>query len=68
MQRKWMLRLIEVVAVVAFIAEIWRFLRTNNTTTDLVVDAVELAGLIVVGIVCLLSEWHFRQASRERVQ
>ncbi len=68
MQRKWMLRLIEVVAAVAFIAEIWRFLRTNNTTSDLIVDAIELVGLIIVGSVCLLSEWHFWRASRERVQ
>lgn len=67
-QRIWMLRLLEVVAGAALIAEVWRFLTTNNTTGDLVVDAVELVGLIVVGLVCFYAERRFRQLSGKRMQ
>lgn len=68
MQRLWLLRLIEVVAAVALIAEIWRFVTTNNTTQDVVADALEVVGLMVVGLVCLYAERRIRRAARERSQ
>ncbi len=68
MQRLWLLRLIEVVAVVALVAEVWRFLTTNSTTQDLVADAAELIGLIIVGLVCLYMERRIRQATRQQLK
>lgn len=65
MQRVWVLRLIEVVAVAALLAEIWRFLTSKNTTRDVVADAIELVGLIIVGLVCLYVERRLRQ-TRQR--
>jgi multisubunit Na+/H+ antiporter MnhF subunit len=66
MQRIWMLRLIEVVAGAALIAEVWRFLTTNNTTQDLVVDAIELAGLLILGLICLYMERRLRRSARQK--
>ncbi len=68
MRRLWTLRLLEVVTVAAFIAEIWRFLTTNNTTQDVVLDAVELVGLMIVALFCLYSERRLRQAARQRLE
>ncbi len=68
MQRLWLLRLIEVVAVVALVAEVWRFLTINSTTQDLVADAAELIGLIIVGLVCLYMERRIRQATRQQLK
>jgi hypothetical protein len=64
-RRIWLLRLIEVLVVLALLADIWRFLTTANTTTDLVVDAVELVGLIAIGLICLYAERRLRQRPRK---
>jgi hypothetical protein len=68
MQRIWLLRVIEALVVFAFIAEGWRFLTTNNSTQDVVVDAIELVGLIVLGLVCLYMEMRLRRSAREQSQ
>jgi hypothetical protein len=66
MQRVWLLRVIEALVGVALIAEVWRFLTTNNTTADLVVDAIELVGVIVLGLVCLYMELRLRRRRSAR--
>jgi len=56
MTHTWTRRLIEVVWVFAFVAEIWRFFTTRNTSQDIIADVIELAGLVIIGLVCLYME------------
>ncbi len=56
MTHTWMLRLIEVVWVFAFVAEIWRFFNTRNTSQDIIADVIELVGLVIIGLACLYVE------------
>ncbi len=53
MTHAWMRRLIEVVWAFAFFAEIWRFFTTKNTAQDSIADAIELVGLVIIGLACL---------------
>lgn len=56
MTHTWTRRLIEVVWIVAFVAEIWRFFTTKNTSQDIIADVIELVGLVVIGLACLYIE------------
>ncbi len=56
MTHTWTRRLIEVVWIFAFIAEIWRIFTTRNTSPDSIADAIELVGLVIIGLVCLYME------------
>ena len=56
MTHTWTRRLIEVVWIVAFVAEIWRFFTTKNTSQDIIADVIELVGLVIIGLACLYIE------------
>ncbi len=56
MTHTWTRRLIEVVWLVAFVAEIWRFFTTKNTSQDIIADVIELVGLVIIGLACLYME------------
>ena len=53
MTHVWMRRLIEVVWAFAFVAAIWRFFTAKNTAQDIMADAIELVGLVIIGLACL---------------
>lgn len=56
MTHTWTRRLIEVVWIVAFVAEIWRYFTTKNTSQDIIADVIELVGLVIIGLACLYLE------------
>jgi hypothetical protein len=56
MTHTWTRRLIEVVLVFAFVAEIWRFFTTRNTSQGIIADVIELVWLVIIGLVCLYME------------
>lgn len=56
MTHVWMRRLIEVVWAFAFVAQIWRFFTTKNTAQDIIADAIEFVGLVIIGLACLYVE------------
>ncbi len=56
MTHTWTRRLIEVVLVFALVAEIWRFFTTRNTAQDIIADAIELVGLVIIGLIGLYME------------
>jgi Ca2+/H+ antiporter len=56
MTHAWTRRLIEVVLVFAFVAEIWRFFTTKNTSQVIISDMIQLVGLVIIGLVCLYAE------------
>lgn len=56
MTHTWTRRLIEVVWIVAFVAEIWRYFTTKNTSQDIIADVIELVGLVIIGLACLYIE------------
>ncbi len=56
MTHTWTRRLIEIVWVFAFVAEIWRFFTTRNTPQDIIADVIELVGLVIIGLACLYME------------
>ncbi len=56
MTHTWTRRLIEVVWIFAFVAEIWRFFTTKNTSQDIIADVIELVGLVIIGLACLYIE------------
>ncbi|MDQ2902380.1 MAG: hypothetical protein M3Y81_02370 [Chloroflexota bacterium] len=60
----WIRRLIEIVCVIALIAEGWRFFTTKNTSMDFMVDAIELVGLIIVAAACIYVEMHDARSSK----
>jgi hypothetical protein len=56
MTHTWTRRLVEIVWIFAFVAEIWRFFTTRNISQDIIADAIEFVGLIIIGLVCLYME------------
>jgi hypothetical protein len=56
MTHTWTRRLIEVVWAFAFVAEIWRFFTTRYTAQDIITDAIEFLGLVIIGLACLYME------------
>jgi hypothetical protein len=56
MTHTWTRRLIEVVWAFALVAEIWRFFTTRNTAQDIIADAIEFVGLVIIGLACLYVE------------
>jgi uncharacterized membrane protein YqhA len=56
MTHTWTRPLIEIVWVFAFVAEIWRFFTSRNTSQDIIVDVIELVGLVIIGLACLYME------------
>ncbi len=58
MTHTWTRRMIEVVWMFAFVAEIWRFFTTRNTSQDIIADVIEFVGLIIIGLICLYMEIH----------
>ena len=58
MTHTWTHRLIEVVWIFAFVAEIWRFFTTKTTSQAIIADVIELVGLVIIGLACLYMEIH----------
>jgi hypothetical protein len=49
MTHTWTRRLIEIVLVFAFVAEIWRFFTTRITSQSIIVDVIDILGLVIIG-------------------